>query len=145
MDEWQFARRGNGGLQNVLSHVAQDPCTFAEWLQLTIDDLPLSKGEVIRRSELNPTYGYQIISGQKHAKRDKLLQLALGMGLGIDKTSELLERGGVNRLNVHDRRDVVIAFCCERNTTVLECDKALAHVGLLPLREEYPNVRSWYV
>ncbi len=143
MNSWAFAREHGDNLDEVLSRASLDGQTFAEWASVRIAEAGLTKGTIIQDSMLNPTFAYQILAGQRNAKRNKLLQLAFGMNLSIEDTSELLERGGTNALSPRNRRDIVIAFCRGRNMTVPQCDQTLADAGLDPLRDDYPNARRW--
>ncbi len=143
MNSWAFVGEHGDNLDEVLSRASLDGQTFAEWASARITEAGLTKGVIIQNSMLNPTFAYQILAGQRNAKRNKLLQLAFGMNLSVEHTSELLERGGTNALNPRNRRDVVIAFCRRRNMTVPQCDQTLAEANLDPLRDDYPNARRW--
>ena len=106
-----------------------DETMLAEWLADALAESGRPRNEVIRDSRLNQTFAYQIMAGTRRASRDKLIQLAFGLRLGLDATSELLVRGGVNPLSPHNRRDVVMAWCLEKRLTVAECDDALWDAG----------------
>lgn len=112
-----------------------DEKSLAEWLADALAGSGRPRNEVIRDSRLNQTFAYQIMAGTRRASRDKLIQLAFGLRLGLDEASELLVCGGVNPLSSVCRRDVAIAWCLERRLSVAECDDALWEAGeqtLLP-------------
>lgn len=102
---------------------------FAEWLGAVIAKSGFARNEVIRASQLNQTFAYQIIAGKRRASRDKLIQLAFGLRLGIDGASELLMRGGASALVPRCRRDVAIGWCLEHGLSVAECDDVLWAAG----------------
>lgn len=112
-----------------------DECPLSEWIGVVLAGCGRPRNEVIRDSRLNQTFAYQIMAGTRRASRDKLIQLAFGLRLGLDGTSELLVRGGVNPLSPNCRRDVAIAWSLEHCLSVAECDDILWEAGeqtLLP-------------
>ena len=127
--DWDFIKDGAGTLDSVLTSLAYDERSAGLWATDLIAASGRTRGEVIRRSRLNQTFAYQILSDTRRASRDKLIQLAFGMGLGIEGCSELLERGGVNALAPRCRRDVVIAFCLDRDLDLAVCDGLLGERG----------------
>lgn len=50
-------------------------------LQQLMQSKGLSRAELLRRSELNAVYGYQILAGKRRPGRDSLLCLCFGLGL----------------------------------------------------------------
>ena len=144
MGTWDFLQDEAIDLEQAWQQAPLDQTTFSEWCALLIKALRVKRSDVIRKAELNPTFAYQIFSGERHAKRDKFIHLAFGLELYVNLTSEFIERGGTNALDPRNRRDVAIAFCRSRNMTVAECDKTLYQAELMPLRQEYPNVRGWW-
>ena len=135
-DRWSFLNQSDEDITQALARCTEDEPDLGAWLRDRIDASNERRAAAVRRSELDPTFAYQIISGQRRGSRDKLLQLARGMRLGIDETDELLERGGVSALRPYARRDVVIAFCITRNMDVARCDAMLLSAGMRPLRNK---------
>lgn len=133
VNEWTFVEEARGGLESVLQQAPLEHTSFEIWLAELLREKNMRKSEVIKRSKLNPTFAYQILSGSRKASRNKLLQLAFGMELNIPQTCALLERGGTNGLDPHNRRDVIIAFCRARGATVPDCDETLRRAGEAPL------------
>ena len=130
---------GDVALEEALALVREDTRTAGAWATDYISAHGMSRAEVIRMSRLNQTFGYQILSDMRNPSRDKLIQLAFGMGLDAAGCSELLERGGVNALTPRSRRDVVIAYCLERTTGVAACDDVLWGLGEQTLVPEDPR------
>lgn len=96
----------------------------------------LKKSEVIRRSKLNTTFAYQIFSGDRNASRDKILQIALAMGLNLKETQELLRISGANELYCKDRRDAIIIFGITKGMPLEQIDDTLYKFGELTICEE---------
>jgi hypothetical protein len=116
-------------------------CCSSSWATDLIAASGRTRGEVIRRSRLNQTFAYQILSDTRRASRDKLIQLARGMDLNIEDTCELLERGGLCALRPSSRRDATIAYCIARGFSVPVCDDVLARADMQPLRPDYDDAR----
>jgi hypothetical protein len=91
-DSW-YAIARDADLDEVLSRAALDERDLSAWARDRMATAGVPRNDAIHRSRLNQTFAYQILAGTRHASRDKLLQLAFGMQLGIRDASELLERG----------------------------------------------------
>ena len=126
---WSHILEKVGSLQELAGGSFDDQ-SFAEWLEDRLAESGFQKREAIRRSALNQTFAYQIFAGTRSATRDKLIQLAFGLGLGADDSCELLERGGAAALSPRSARDTVIAFCLESKIGLSACDDALWDRGL---------------
>ena len=126
---WDFIRAIDVSAQDALANAPLDESPLPVWIAEMLSAKSLKRNQVVHASRLNQTFAYQIISGSRHATRDKLIQLAFGMQLSIDDASELLERGGTNALSPRCRRDVLIAYALDRSLSVLECDDLLWLAG----------------
>lgn len=135
-DRWNFLNQSDLDISQALARCTEDEPDLGAWLRDRIDASNERRAAAVRRSELDPTFAYQIIAGQRRGSRDKLLQLARGMRLGIDETNELLERGGVSALRPYARRDIIIAFCIKHDMDVTRCDAMLLNAGMRPLRNK---------
>lgn len=99
---------------------------LADYLQELLAERGLVRKEVIRAAHLNETYGYELFTGKKtHPGRDKVLQLAFGLGLGLRETDRLLQTAGASRLYCKDRRDAIVIFCLDRHATLDKANEAL--------------------
>ena len=127
--EWDFIRKREVSLADALAFAQTDNPSLSEWIARELSIRNLRRRDVVRDSRLNQTFCYQIIAGTRRASRDKLLQLAFGMRLGIDATCELLERGGTNALMPSVPRDVIVAYCLERRMKIDACDDLLWAIG----------------
>ena len=65
-----------------------------DYLNQLLEEKSLKKSTVIKNSELNEIYGYQIFSGKRIPSRDKLISISLGMNLSLDETQALLKYAG---------------------------------------------------
>ena len=122
--EWQFLK-GDGSVDDLLDAAPLDARSLSEWVAERMGERACTKRQVVNGSRLNQTFAYQILAGTRRPSRDKLIQLAFGLGLGVDEASDLLERGGAARLQPSSRRDVIVAFALSRGMDVTACDDLL--------------------
>lgn len=73
-------------------------------------DRNISKAELARRSKMSVVYLHQLFGGQRKPSRDKLLCLAVGMGLDLWQTQQLLKEAAFVQLDKTLRRDAVICY-----------------------------------
>lgn len=84
--------------------------SVSDYLNQLIDEKSLKKSVVIKKSELNEIYGYQIFSGKRIASRDKLISLSFGMELSLEETQSLLKYAGFAPLYPKQKRDSLIIW-----------------------------------
>ncbi len=109
--------------------------TTAQRLGLLCEACGLKPGEVIRRAQIERTYGYQIFNGTRQPSRDKLIQLAFGFRLPLEQTQELLKHSGKSILYSRIRRDAACIFGISHQLNVQEMQELLASEQLPLLGE----------
>ena len=109
--------------------------SLPEYLERLLHDRGLSIADVIRRSQVERSYGYQIFRGMRKPSRDRLLMLALGMNLNMDETGRLLMIGGRSPLYPRLKRDAVLMYCVKESLSVYKTQELLADYGLTLLGE----------
>lgn len=103
--------------------------SLAELLEKMLEEKGVKKADVIKLSNLNEVYGYQIFSGLRIPDRKKLLCLAFGMGLNIDETQQLLRCTGYPTLYVKLPFDCVVLYGLTKGLSVLETNSLLYDYG----------------
>ena len=98
---------------------------LSELLHLELEKSGLTRAELLRRSNLNPIYGYQILSGKRRPSRDTLLCLCFGLGLCADETQNLLLHAGYAQLYIRDPRDSILFFALNNGLSLLACNQQL--------------------
>ncbi len=58
---------------------------FQKLLQEAIEHSGLERAEVIRRADIERSYGYLLFQGKRVPARDALLRLCIGMGLDVER------------------------------------------------------------
>lgn len=104
--------------------------TLAELLEQLLIDKGLKKAQAIKNAELSEVYGYQIFSGIRVPERKKLLCLAVGMGLNIDDTQQLLKCAGYPQLYVKLPFDSVVLYGLFKALSVVQINELLYTYGL---------------
>ena len=71
---------------NILDYLAENRSemqldSLPEYLEGWLKQKNCSKADVVRRSNLNKAYVYQIFLGRKYPSRDKVIALAFGLEL----------------------------------------------------------------
>ena len=100
--------------------------SLSEYLNELINERNISKSEVIRKSELNENYAYQIFSGLKNSPtRDKVICLSIGMDLTVAETNSLLKLAGLLPLYPRVKRDSIIIIGINAGQSVMKINETL--------------------
>ena len=91
--------------------------------------------EVIRRAGLDRTYGHQLFNGTRKPSRDKLIQLAFGLGLTVEETQSLLKEARKSLLYSKILRDAAIMRCLFEGKPIDDAQALLGKLGLTLLGE----------
>lgn len=93
-----------------------------------------AKGEkperVLKRGNLESSYGHRLFAGGRNPSRDTVLQLAFGLELDTDAAQQLLKVARAAPLHPRVKRDAVIAFCLHHRMSMIEAQQILAENGL---------------
>lgn len=128
----------NEVLEELLSSQSIEACDdqeifqtidLASYANALIKEKNLKKAAVITESALNQTFGYQILAGQRHASRDKVIQLAFGLHATLQEAQRLLKHAGASELYVKNRRDAIIILAIENELTIYQTNDELYRFG----------------
>lgn len=97
------------------------PSYLKDWLKKK----ELTKADVVRRSNLNRAYVYQIFLGRKYPSRDKVIALAFGLGLDAEEAQTLLKQAGYRELYPRDPRDALLLYAFSQGQGILEANELL--------------------
>ena len=104
-----------------------------EYLVAIVEEKGLQKADVIRKSNIQTNYAYQIFSGLKIPSRDKLIALCFGLELGLSEAQTLLKYAGYAQLYPRIKRDSIIIKALEKHMDVIDCNITLDELNLSPL------------
>lgn len=88
--------------------------------------------QVIRRSNLEKSYGHQLFSGKRNPSRDTVLQLAFGMQADLAEAQEMLRIARRSMLYPRIKRDTVIIYCLHNRLSLVDT-QIILHDLELPL------------
>ena len=99
--------------------------SLSEHLNTLLAKKGISRADVVRNSQLDRAYVYQIFSGEKTPSRDKLIAIAFGLRLTDDETQKMLKLSGNRELYARDKRDALILFSIHQKKTIYETNELL--------------------
>lgn len=104
--------------------------SFSEY----ITELCKEQGEVpehiIKRGNIERSYGHQLFRGTRKPSRDTVLQLAFGFDAGVGTAQELLKHARMSALYPRVKRDVAIIYCLHNHFTIVETQSILYEMQL---------------
>lgn len=111
--------------------------SLSEYLVRLCTEINTIPGEIIKKSGIDRTYGYQIFSGTKrNPSRDIVIQLAFGFKMSYNEAQELLKAAGKNALYARVERDAVLIFALNKKYSIDEVQIALRELNLPLLGKE---------
>lgn len=99
--------------------------SLAQYFCDVLNQKSISKQDVIKRSDLNEIYAYQIISGKRVPSRNKLICLCIGAKFTVEETNETLQVGGFSPLFPKIKRDSIIFFGIKNSYSVWQINEEL--------------------
>lgn len=112
---------------------------FCEYINNLCKDKSEVPEHIIKRGNIERSFGHQLFKGTKKPSRDTVLQLAFGFEAGLDLTQELLKCAGMSILYPRVKRDAVIIFCLYHHFTFIEAQNILhdLNLPLIGRRKQY--------
>ena len=99
--------------------------TLTQYFDILLKEKNIPKKDAINDSQLNYTYGYQILNGTRKATKDKLIQLCFGLRATPAEANRILILADAGGLYGKNRRDCVIIFALEKGLTLMETNELL--------------------
>ena len=94
-------------------------------LQALLTEKGMTKADVVRESNMNEIYAYQILSGVRRPSRDKLLCVCLAMKASLEETQNILKRSDFAPLYARSQRDSIIMYGFTHGQTILQINGSL--------------------
>lgn len=107
----------------------------SEYLRGLCEERGIVPEQVIKKAQIDRTYGHQIFNGTRVPSRDKLIQIAFGFGLSLDETQKLLKSAGKSVLYPKFKRDAAIIFGISHQMDIMEMQYLLTSIELPLLGE----------
>ncbi len=110
--------------------------TVSQYLDQLITEHGLSKSDIVNRSNLERSYAYHILSGDKALpSRPKILALALAMQLSHKEVQRLLYYSKHEHLYVKNKWDAIIWYAISKKLSPADANIILSDLSMLPLLE----------
>lgn len=119
-------------IKKVLENNAEEfeELTVSDYLSTLCSKYDKVPEHVIKKAQIDRTYGHQIFNGTRLPSRDKLIQLAFGFEISLEETQKLLRVSGKSTLYAKVKRDAVCIYAITHNMTVMEVQELLSGMGL---------------
>lgn len=103
-------------------------CSFSEYISQKLHEKNISAAQLIRASQIQRNYGYQILNGTRMPSRDKVLSLCLALSLDLTETQRALTCSQNGMLYSKNKRDSILIFSIKKNLSVMETNDLLAEM-----------------
>ena len=103
----------------------QDLPPLHEYLRALCEARGEKPERVLKRGDIDSSYGHRILSGQRNPSRDTVLQFAFGLELDAEETQQLLKIARATALHPRVKRDAVIAYCLQHHDSLVDTQQIL--------------------
>lgn len=115
---------------NILDYFAENRGemqidSLPEYLERWLKRKDCTKADVVRRSNLNKAYVYQIFLGKKYPSRDKVIALAFGLEPDEKEVQVLLKQAGYRELYPRDPRDALLLYAIGHHKGIIDANELL--------------------
>ncbi len=107
--------------------------TFSSYINQLLTEKHLQSADVIRDSQIQRNYGYQILDGSKNPGRDKVLAICLSASCTVEETQRALALAGAGALYPKKIRDSILIFALNRQLSVSQTNELLYEYKEAPL------------
>ncbi len=108
-----------------LNDEACDIPSFSEYISSLCETRGVKAETVIKRGDIETSFGHRLFSGARNPSRDTVLQIAFGFGMNIDETQQLLKVANAASLHPRIKRDAVIAYGLHNHKSIMEVQQIL--------------------
>lgn len=99
--------------------------TLCKYLSELIVSKNLSKSEIIRKSDINEIYAYQIFSGKRFPSRNKLIRICIGAEFTLEEINNVMTVAEFSPLYPKIKRDSIIIFGIRNKKSILQINELL--------------------
>lgn len=107
---------------------AFEDVSISKYLRKLCEERGMVPEQVIKKAQIDRTYGHQIFNGTRIPSRDKLIQIAFGFGLSMDETQKLLKSAGKSALYPKFKRDAAIIFGISHHMDMMDMQYLLTSI-----------------
>lgn len=99
--------------------------SLGEYLLKLLKEKGLKRSYIVRETNSNSSYVYEIFRGDKIPSRDKLIAITIAMHLSEDETQRALKLAGHSELYPRKKRDAAILFAIKRGFDIDKTERLL--------------------
>ena len=103
---------------------------FSEYLSSWCKAHETVPEQLIRRANLDKSFGHQLFKGKRKPSRDTVIQLAFAMELDVAETQEMLKVARKSLLYPRIKRDTVIIYCLHNHIPLIDTEIILSNLNL---------------
>lgn len=103
---------------------------FSEYINQLSREKEIAPVQIIKNAQIDRVYGHQLFSGTRKPSRDKVLQLAFGLGLSLEETQKLLRMADKGSLYPKIKRDAAIVYGLNHQMQMSEMQELLFSLDL---------------
>lgn len=123
-------RSGTDFLENIDEQkLGKASKLMSDYIYEKMNKYNVTPHDIVVRTNISQSHVYQIISGTKGAGRDKLLSVAIAIGLDLDETQRLLLLGQCGTLYPKVRRDAALICCINEHMDLYAANEQLKKIG----------------
>ena len=104
--------------------------SISEYLRRLCEEQGIVPEQVIKKAQIDRTYGHQLFNGTRNPSRDKLIQLSRGFELSLEETQTLLKKAGKSMLYPKIKRDAACIYGISHGMNVMELQELLLSVDV---------------
>lgn len=121
------ATRTTSELQEYTENLAANSGfhSFSEYLCHILREREITESVLIRDSQIQRTYAYQILNGTKNPGRDKVIALCLAANMNFEETQRALTLADLGQLYPRRHRDSILIFALEHNLNAQQTNELL--------------------
>ncbi len=106
---------------------------FCEYISKLVERRGEVRANVIRRADIDISFGHQLFRGTRNPSRDKVIQLAFGLKSDVVEAQQLLKHARMSPLYPKLKRDAAIIYCLHNGFELVDAQLMLEGLGLTPL------------
>lgn len=114
-------------LQEYMDKLEEKPAclSFQEYFNSLPQMDEIGKAELIRRTNIERSYGYQLLKGTRSPGRDKIILFCMAAGLDLHETQRALKCAGEGVLYSRNRRDAILIFAIKEHLSIADTQELL--------------------
>jgi transcriptional regulator with XRE-family HTH domain len=113
-----------------------DMPVFSEYIKSLCEEKGIPPGQIVKKADIDRTYGHHLFNGNRTPSRDKVIQLAFGFEMDYDDTQKLLAIARKSPLHPKVKRDAVIIYALKHGLRIADVQSTLFDLGMKILGKE---------